>query len=537
MYLHILEAAVQVPSDAQMRLLMLLAVPCTLVLFVYSVTGNPIVFLVVFLLASRRMRERHLRLVRKRKQIPLASIESAYPVLHAIVHLAKHFDYRQAPTVFLDPRSRFPAATIGTPMRPALALGPKMLQLHESDKNVFYTILVHEFFHMRLGDLWISYIARAAMRTLIVVAALTAIILPLGSNMYSVLIFAPLQIGIMVWVCTVGVLGVERQREFYADAFTALHFKGTAIVRRALTVSERPVRRAFRSFRTHPTFSERRAALEEPERALRMRASWVFAAGIATGVLVPSLFRFLFSLFENTAVGAYSLHIAAGIAGTGLALVLSTGIWRNTHLAMMLGAKPDRGVAAGAAAGVGLIIGSLLPVEEAYGLSYPAMPLFVFAIVAIPVALVLYCAWLSWCARIYLIREPCVWLRVTYMEDYTGALLVLRVGSAVVGAALVYAIYLMTIGSSVEISIKIASVVPPPSVADHFLIMQQHVPMAFFTYVGHHPGLYVVLALAALTTWSIFRRGQRAAYRFRSDLLASKPPSHPKDDTGGMSDG
>lgn len=345
------------------------------------------------------------RLMRKRRQVPLSSVDKDKVVSTAVIEAIQRLRPKHIPTLHFDGRSNFPAAIGGLPRKPAIAFGPHMFSLVRQNRDAFDAIVFHELAHLRAEDLATSYTARVAFRvifitTLIFVPILAVFLLFITTPLDALLAFP--QAAVILFISYAGLRTFDRQREFYADAQAALAMGSSDGIRTSIaSPGDRPHSGIFRVFRSHPTGTQRLQALRQPSSALSLSPWSALATGLVAGLLFPSLANYLTMLWYGTEASLLALWFGGAAGGLLLGRVLSTGIWRNVHLDLLERRRPRRGLLLGLTCSAGVLAGGFLPFGLVTSIGVPLLDSAAMALVVVSVMSGLS-LWVHLCARWFL---------------------------------------------------------------------------------------------------------------------------------------
>ncbi|MFF4381115.1 M48 family metalloprotease [Kitasatospora sp. NPDC001547] len=344
-----------------------------------------------------------------------------------LLRLAEQARLPVVPEFVVDPgRLGSGAVVFGHPRRRTVCLYAGLLVTRVSDPAGFRAVVLHEFAHIRNRDVDLGYAVTALWRVFALLVALPFVVVVGGSLVGAEFglfvgadrVFwpagrAPLvrETATAVGMALLVVLAradVLRHRELYADADAV----ALGADRRVWDVRDPagPAARLARLWRAHPTWAQRRRALEDPAALFTLAPLQTFLVGAAAVTIALLLPPF--------AGGTGRVWLAA----VPTALVLAVAAWRSTAYAAHRGTAGPDGLRAGLWLGAGLVVGELVVDITAGGSWLPAHP---------PVLLVLllgalaYVPWLVQCARLGLGRG-----RVAAVAAAAGAVLVAAAGLA-----------------------------------------------------------------------------------------------------------
>ena len=223
------------------------------------------------------------RQLRRRRLEPL-SVEDAPEVLAYLEGLCREAGLSRRPTFVANPLD--PSAgglAFGARGRYYVSLGGGLVDQFYTDRDGFRAVVLHELAHLRNGDVDKAYFTVAIWRAFLV-AALTPFVLGALVSLPSAIDLVTVAWRVIPLIVLVLLMrnAVLQARELDADVRASTWDGPTGALNRLLESLPRPSGSAWRSLlRVHPDPAERRLALDETERLLRMgfgmplaRAAW-----------------------------------------------------------------------------------------------------------------------------------------------------------------------------------------------------------------------------------------------------------------------
>ncbi|WP_030264997.1 M48 family metalloprotease [Streptomyces violens] len=371
---------------------------------------------------------------RRGRVVPLEAVDGDGSVRGALTELAATAGLERAPQVVVDPAAASAGAVVfGSNRRPVLCLHGGLLVRARTDPEGFRAVLLHEFAHIRNGDVTLTYLTVALWRAFLGVVLLPYVALMLGLSVWMGLfalgLRAPLSPEKMVgidstWPLMARLLGlagvlvllvhlaradVLRSREIHAD-LTAVrwgaaphHWAAHAVGHGAAAAPRGAVRRLRASFaellRTHPRWDLRRDALADPAELFGVRALPMFLTGVTVPVINAQVWFY--------AAGAHSIPLltkafwvvtAALVAG-----VAGVALWRAAAHAVLTMRREPTGVRAGLWLGVGMTAGELVAYQSGTNTWLPGNPVMLLFPLAAGAA---FGWWTTQCARLWTGARP-----------------------------------------------------------------------------------------------------------------------------------
>ncbi|MFC4011306.1 M48 family metalloprotease [Nonomuraea purpurea] len=372
---------------------------------------------------------------RRGRLVPLEAIDHDGEIRRRLADFAAVAGLDRLPRVVVDPAAASTSAVVfGSNRRPIVCLHGGLLARRNTDPTAFRAVALHEFAHIRNGDVTLTYTTIAVWRVFMALVLLPYVIWQLSRIPTSARSrwwpadapYATRELLLAVVMITLVYLArsdVLRNREIYAD-LAAVRW-GADPRGWAFTVSDQAggrLRRALGSFvelwRTHPRWKLRQDALTDPAALFGVQALPMFLTG-AAALLIETQAREYWSFVGDAwAVPTTTALMAAGLTSG----VAGTALWRAVAHAVLTGRRTPSGVRAGLWLGAGLVAGELVYNRVAIGLWVPNHPLVL--------ALVLFAGaafgwWTAQCAQLWVRAWPGRTIRPAMFLGLAAAWLVL----------------------------------------------------------------------------------------------------------------
>lgn len=365
---------------------------------------------------------------RPSRAVPVASVDADESLRAELARLASVAGLRRLPRFVVDLTALQPNAIVfGRLRRHTVRLDGGLVVLFSRDRRAFEATLLHEYAHIRNGDVDVTYLTVAIWRVFLIGVLIPFTVLsswylvstalsrqPPGYWSASVPLLARTLIMsvFLVALTYLAMADVLRTREICADieaignhadrTYWTRHVTAAPSSRNRLRATVAAVRAALR---THPDWPTRVAATADPEALFVISALPMFLTGVAVAILGYHL---------NFTQGAHE-HYLWGIPGVpdyGLwpAATLATAVaggavWRGVTRSVSDGTPPFRGLRAGLWLGTGCLGGDLLVSQSLGDRWLPPFPqgLLLLAVVLVPAA-VLW--WTEACAELWADMRP-----------------------------------------------------------------------------------------------------------------------------------
>ncbi|MEU0566824.1 M48 family metalloprotease [Nonomuraea sp. NPDC005983] len=373
---------------------------------------------------------------RRGRLVPLEAIDHDGEIRRRLAEFAAVAGLDRLPRVVVDPAAASTSAVVfGSNRRPIVCLHGGLLARRSTDPTAFRAVALHEFAHVRNGDVTLTYATIAVWRVFIALVLLPYVLWKLSEIPASARSqwwpadapYATRELLLAVVMVTLVYLArsdVLRNREIYAD-LAAVRW-GADPRGWAFTASDQAggrLRRALGSFvelwRTHPRWKLRRDALADPAALFGVQALPMFLTG-AAALLIETQTEAYWSLAVNasaartTTTALVAAGLTSGVAGTAL--------WRAVAHAVLTGRRMPSGVRAGLWLGAGLVVGELLWNRVAIGQWLPNHPL-VLALVLCAGAV--FGWWTAQCAQLWVRAWPGRTIQPAMLLGLSAAWLVL----------------------------------------------------------------------------------------------------------------
>ncbi|MFJ5725002.1 M48 family metallopeptidase [Streptomyces sp. NPDC093149] len=305
------------------------------------------------------------------------------------------------------------AAVYGSNRRPTVCLHAGLLARRSGDPEGFRAVLLHEFAHVRNGDVTLTYATIALWRVFLALVLLPYMVwcvVALATSFQSPIRHAeqmtvgrafilPVFLTVLVYLARADVL---RMREVYADL--AAVSAGADPRGWAVPVPPGPEGRLGRGWarfaevwRTHPRWDLRRGALEDPAMLFGVQALPMFLTGIAAPLITDQAGTLLGG---GSGWRAYLVPLLGAAAVTGVAGI---ALWRAVAHAVLTERRVLSGVRAGLWLGAGMAVGALATGQMSPTRWLPPHPEVLVSVVA---AGVLFAWWITESSQLWLRAWP-----------------------------------------------------------------------------------------------------------------------------------
>ncbi|MFE9889260.1 M48 family metallopeptidase [Streptomyces scopuliridis] len=348
------------------------------------------------------------------RHVPLEDVDRTGAIRGTLHEVAAQAGLARAPRFVVAPTALSAGAAVyGSNRRPTVCLHAGLLARRSGDPEGFRAVLLHEFAHVRNGDVTLTYATVALWRVflaLVLLPYLVWCVAALATSFQSPIRHAeqmtvgrafilPVFLTVLVYLARADVL---RMREVYADLAAV---SGGADPR-GWAVPVRPgpegrLRRGWARFaevwRTHPRWDLRRGALKDPAMLFGVQALPMLLTGIAAPVITDQ---------AGTVLGggsgwrAYLVPLLGAAAVTGVAGI---ALWRAVAHAVLTERRVLSGVRAGLWLGAGMAIGSVATRQVSLTRWLPPHAEVLAAVVA---AGVLFAWWITESSQLWLRAWP-----------------------------------------------------------------------------------------------------------------------------------
>ncbi|MFI7649281.1 M48 family metalloprotease [Micromonospora sp. NPDC049460] len=378
----------------------------------------------------------HLWKARRGRVVPLTAIDRDGEILRTVESLAASAGLARTPNVVVDPAAASTGAVVfGRNRRPTVCLHGGLLARRATDPEAFRAVLLHEFAHIRNGDVTLAYATVAVWRVFLAVVLLPYVVWwiiafpggPWSPEWSGAVPMATRNLVLAVFLVALIHLArsdVLRSREIYADLAAA---RWGADPRPWAVATPGPpegrLRRLGASFvelwRTHPRWDLRREALDDPAVLFGLRSLPMFLTGVAA-TLINSQVRLYLSMSDLTRpwLGQVAAVAAAGLV-TGL---VGVALWRAVAHAVLTGRRVPSGLRAGLWLGTGMMAGELVLNDIVLTEWLPQRPAILVLVVLAGTA---FTWWVAQCAHLWLRAWPGRTIRPVMLAGLASACLVL----------------------------------------------------------------------------------------------------------------
>ncbi|MEV8529085.1 M48 family metalloprotease [Streptomyces sp. NPDC052000] len=323
---------------------------------------------------------------RRGRVVPLAVVDGDGNVGKVLEEVAAVAGLTRLPRLVVDPAAASVGALVfGRNGRPVVCLHGGLLARRHRDPKGFRAVLLHEFAHVRNGDVTLTYATVALWRVFLVLVAppyLTGLAMylvgvagasspPLAQTSRSVL-----QVVVLVVLVYLARADVLRSREVHADR-TAVRWGADP---GGWHVAASPgtggaAARVLGSFaalwRTHPRWDVRRGALADAAPVYGVPGLPLFLTG-ASAVLIGSQLSMAIGAYQHGSNGLLAPHLAGLVAAGLVTGVSGTVLWRAVVHAVLTGRRPPSGPRAGLWLGAGMAAGSLIAGQGTIAQFFPS---------------------------------------------------------------------------------------------------------------------------------------------------------------------
>ncbi|MFI0976364.1 M48 family metalloprotease [Streptomyces sp. NPDC021093] len=312
-----------------------------------------------------------------------------------ITRIAFQVRVPRIPAIRLGPRLGPRAYVVGPPKDPQLVLGPEILALHhkgEEARRAFAAVMRHELAHVKANDLWSHYIMMVLRAQNVAIGAFFLVALAVSDSSAHESMVVTIRMVALVLIAELVSRAFLRAREHAADArSTAYDAAAMGAALRDGPCTPGPPGRHMKWLLRHPSSSERRAALLDPDVLLSSSAGHVLLAGALAGIALSTIQDLLLRWADPQS--SPDTPIAAGlIFGVPLSLFMAFQVW---PLSKQGGWFPRRLLQVGTALFTGLVGGSYAAASTRLGgVEATGIPLRASTLLATAASAVLLCGWL-----------------------------------------------------------------------------------------------------------------------------------------------
>lgn len=349
----------------------------------------------------------------RRRVAPLDTTDHSGDLPRLLAELVSTAGLARTPRFVVDPTAASIGAVVfGRNRRPILCLNSGLLASRRNGDGSLRAVLLHEFAHIRNGDVTVTYATVAVWRVF-----LAAVLLPFAvwsveefsrwirsgagpADSPPVLTRSLLLPAVMIALVYLARSDVLRSREIYADR-AAVRWGADPGCWDSTTSGQRggALRRVLSSFielwRTHPRWDLRRDALTDPSALFGIPALPMFLTGAAATLINAQL----------SSLGIYGLNgswwwrLTVGVISAGLVTgVVGVALWRATAYSALTSRPAPNGVRVGLWLGSGMAVGELVTNRIVVFEWLPANPVVLMLGM---IAGTVFAWWVAQCAQLW----------------------------------------------------------------------------------------------------------------------------------------
>lgn len=400
---------------------------------VWVTAGWPVLVLLVAVLAFYADRWWKTRPSRVTSLEAFDDRASGFVISQEVARLKKQARVQGDVTYFVDVTSEARSATVlGSTRRPVLCLHLGLVTQRQrnaedgEDDPKFDAILLHEFAHIRYGDVSAARGTMAVWRAFVLVALLPyltiAIVLARSGvvppGLHGINPTDARDILITLVLAALGYLArcdVLRNREIYADREAYRSYSDKRGWPPAGADDPSWSRRAIHEFtglwRNHPSWNLRVASLDDPRALFMVQAVPVFLAGVAAA-LIDADFQYVDEVYfaSNSWLDApWEVQATTGaLSAILITLIVGVALWRlvayGGHAESLSPTERHpavTGLRTGLWLGLGMVVGDLAVGQGTILQLVPARPEMFLLVLAAGVG---FCVWTVQCAGVWLAR-------------------------------------------------------------------------------------------------------------------------------------
>ena len=366
-------------------------------------------------------------------------------VTHEFQSLAETAQLPKPPILVWNPLATALPVVFGRHGRYYVALSGSFVTQHfYRDRDSFRAIMLHEFAHIRNGDIPKTYLTLSLLLGFLATTLAPSLLLAFW-NLATLrwLEAASLLINGMLWTAVVILSGlaVLRAREYYADVRASIWNQASRVDHALSTLSEPDARSWRRYFQFHPDPRERRQIVEDPSRLLRLSFADAFGIGIAAWSVVGIVSGLLLPFLPDEGWAAYSFVASIKLVVPAVVFILAIGaigigVWRSAFASLLKGKHPSKGTGwLGVAFVLGAFPGLILFLAQAARQSFAAQPLpFGIALTSLQLDVATYIALLIGCLLIFrwISVAASAWFEVVLRHRSPRPILLVSVATALI---------------------------------------------------------------------------------------------------------
>ncbi|MEO3777457.1 M48 family metalloprotease [Micromonospora sp. B11E3] len=341
---------------------------------------------------------------RRSRVVPLEAVDVDGEIQRTMSELAAVAGLDRLPRIVLDPAAASGDAVVfGSNRRPIVCLRGGLLAGRGSDPEGFRAVVLHEYAHIRNGDVTLTYLTVALWRAFLGTVLLPYVVLLLTlagwHALFATGVRAPLEpetmeslggsqiilgklfatAAVLVVLVHLARADVLRSRETYADLAAVRwgadprSWSGIPVAAEGAGDGSGRLRRLLRTFlelwATHPRGDLRRATLTDPATLYVARALPMFLTGVVAPLIHSQLGLYAAAYDVAWLVDASWVLTAVLVAG-----VAGTALWRASVHAILTRRPVPSGLRAGLWLGIGMATGELTGYHVGLDSLLPAHP-------------------------------------------------------------------------------------------------------------------------------------------------------------------
>ncbi|MFE4255878.1 M48 family metalloprotease [Streptomyces sp. NPDC056910] len=350
---------------------------------------------------------------RRARLVPLSIVDRDGEIGGELSALAARVGLPATPRVLVAPAKASTSALVfGSNRRPWVCLHGGLLVQRAEDPERFQAVVLHEFAHIRGGDVTLTYVTVALWRVFLAVVLLPFVAWYAANTTASArspywhaeepgivrqFVFASAMVA-LVYLARSDVL---RSREIYADLAAGRY--GASRRYWALADPQAApggLARGWNSFteiwRTHPRWEKRREAFDDPKALFTEGTLPTFLAGAAALLITSQLDSYLGPSVANSPGADDAIALAGAVVVAGIAGLVR---WRAVLHALQTDRRVTSGTRTGLSLGVGMTFGALISSQVANLQWLPTQPEYLLLVVLAGTA---FAWWTTQCAHLWL---------------------------------------------------------------------------------------------------------------------------------------
>lgn len=384
--------------------------------------GWPVLVLVVAVLAFYADRWWKTRRSRVRPLAEFDDSANGFVISEEVARLKDQAHVRAKVACVVDVTSEARSATVlGSTRHPVLCLHFGLVTqwlrnaADGADDPEFRAVLLHEFAHIRYGDVSAARGTMAVWRAFVVVALVPYLVIaaalatkgPVPPGLAGI---NPVDARDILITLVLGALGylarcdVLRNREIYADREAVRNGADKRCWPPLGTGALSWRRRAARGFaglwRNHPGWDLRALSLDDPRALFMVQAVPVFLAGV-TAALIDADFQYVDQVYFASHPwldALWQVQAAGALSAVLITLIVGVALWR-----LVAYGAAAIGLRTGLWLGAGMMVGDLAAGQGTITQLVPARPEMLLVVIAVGVG---FAVWTIQCAGAWLARTP-----------------------------------------------------------------------------------------------------------------------------------